>query len=414
MGVVWMYNVYDIRKDRNLYFVLSDRAVDESALVNKTTAVMMFLYYEESLQFYLSYIDEIPAFIDIYFVSSNEKLYLKVKEFVENKIVFVKSKNRGRDVSALLVACKDIALNYEYICFIHDKKRKDYLPEKDFNLWIENLWGNLLGSKNYILNILNVLDTNKELGLLTPPEPIGDRLSTWYDKDNAWGENGRITRQLAENLDLKCDIDLMKPPITFGTAFWAKSDALKKLLEKNWTYEDFDEEPLKDDGTISHAIERVLGYVAQDAGYNTGTVMNASYAEKLICITQEFLSETYHILKTTYGISPLKNLIKKKEELCSFCKENTHVYLYGAGKNGKRCLQLLRIEGYEPEGYIVSEKRECNLVEENLPVKTIDEIDCIDRIGIIITVGMKFQKEVEGTLKLRGIKNYVKYIDCTE
>lgn len=32
------------------------------------------------------------------------------------------------------------------------------------------------------------------------------------------------------------------------------------------------------DGTFSHALERVLPYVVQDAGFYTGTIMNPEYA----------------------------------------------------------------------------------------------------------------------------------------
>jgi hypothetical protein len=54
--------------------------------------------------------------------------------------------NRGRDVSSLLVACKEYVFKYEYLCFIHDKK---------------STW----------------LDEGVDLGLLVPPEPIGKQLS---------------------------------------------------------------------------------------------------------------------------------------------------------------------------------------------------------------------------------------------
>lgn len=407
-----MDNVRDIRKMKNLYFVLSDKIADNHTSSDVRTAIIMFLYYEESLDEYLSYVDKIPSFIDIYIVSNNDRLYINIGQLIKkkkNKIKFINSDNRGRDVSALLVACKGIALSYEYICFVHDKKRKDYISEEDFNLWIENLWGNTIGSKNYILNVLNILDTNKKIGLLVPPEPIGKYLSAWYD--NAWAGDFDLAKQLIEEMDLKCDLDFDKSPITLGTAFWAKNVALKKLFEKNWEYEDFDEEPLKDDGTISHAIERILGYVAQDAGYDTGTVMNTSYAEKLLCISQEYISATYHLLKKTYNISGSGVFLKKKDLICKFCKENAQTYLYGAGKVGKGCLQLLRAEGCEPTGYIVTDSSECVYRVEGLPVRTIDEIDNIEEIGIIITVSAKFLEDIEMNLRRRGIKNYIKYVD---
>ena len=45
-----------------------------------------------------------------------------------------------------------------------------------------------------------------------------------------------------------------------------------------WKYEDFQKEPYKIDGTISHAIERLYCIVAQDEGYFSATVMSDDYA----------------------------------------------------------------------------------------------------------------------------------------
>ena len=58
---------------------------------------------------------------------------------------------------------------------------------------------------------------------------------------------------------------------------------------------------MPDDGTISHALERIFGFAAVDAGYKVKTIMNAQYASKLITILQEKLQ----IRMTGYG--------KKKE-----------------------------------------------------------------------------------------------------
>lgn len=405
-----MKNIYDIRREDNLYFVLQrDSLVCEDINI-KRAAVIIFLYYEDCLDYCLTYIDLIPEYIDIYIVSNNQKIYSSLFHYIKTKkIQLVQSKNRGRDVSGLLVACREIALQYEYFCFVHDKKKKEYITEEDYKLWLDNLWDNTLGSEKYILNVLHTLETNKKIGLLVPPEPIGKDLRAWYD-DNIWGNDFEKAQQLAEELNLKCDLNSEKMPITLGTAFWAKSKALKKILKKNWTFEDFDVEPLKDDGTISHAIERLFGYVAQDAGYYTGTLMNTSYAEKLLCIAQEYLSVSYHLLKNNFNISEFEKYLEvkeKKKELYRFCQKNAQIYLYGAGKVGKLCLHLLRIEGYEPKGFIVTDNVDYIPSVEGIQVKTLDMIDN-NEIGIIIT-SAKFYEDIEKILDMRNVKNYFRF-----
>lgn len=405
-----MKNIRDIRAEKDLYFILPEDIYKEEFMDSANAAVIICLYYENNCKKYLDYIDQIPAEIPVYIVSSNEKLYPVVSQYIINRtdkrIELVKKKNRGRDISALLVACKDIALRYEYICFAHDKKGKSYIPEVEHEQWVDNLWGNTLGSSNYIVNVLHVLKTNKAIGLLAPPEPIGGVLSAWYDA--TWADDFELTRQLAEQLDLNCNLDKSKPPITLGTFFWAKSGAIKKLLKKDWQYEDFDEEPLKDDGTISHAIERLFGYVAQDAGYETGTVMRVSYAQKLLSYSQKYFSFSYKVLKKEYDIINLETFYELEEKVRAYCRSKEKVYLYGAGMVGKQWLHILWSQGCKPDGFLVTNMDSASKPAlEGIPIKRIDEVDDIEMAAIIITVSKHFLSEVEQELRKRGIIQYM-------
>ena len=183
----------------------------------------------------------------------------------------------------------------------------------------------------------------------------------------------------------------------------------KKLFKKKWEYESFDAEPLKDDGTISHAVERILGYVVQDAGYLTGTIMRVSYAEKVLAATHEQIFSMYLLLKEAYSTHNLESLLEKKEIIKKFYAQNKQVYLYGAGKVGKSCLQLMKSIECKPTGYIVTEKNGCDEKIEGIPVKSICEIENIEKVGVIITVGVSSQDEIEKVLKAKGSKNYIKY-----
>ena len=120
-----MRNVFDALYEDNLLHVISEteqsREVTEE--VYKNTAVAVNLYYKETLNYYFSYIKNIPKKIDIYIISSNEQIWGDIEKFahLENNIFLLKKENRGRDISSLLVTLKEIALNKKYICFIFDK-----------------------------------------------------------------------------------------------------------------------------------------------------------------------------------------------------------------------------------------------------------------------------------------------------
>ena len=54
---------------------------------------------------------------------------------------------------------------------------------------------------------------------------------------------------------------------------------MKKLFEYNWKFEDFHAEPMPIDNTLSHGLERLLAYVAHDAGYVAYNIMSSEMAE---------------------------------------------------------------------------------------------------------------------------------------
>jgi lipopolysaccharide biosynthesis protein len=56
-----------------------------------------------------------------------------------------------------------------------------------------------------------------------------------------------------------------------GTMFWARPEALAPLLRLGLTWDDYPLEPLPVDGTMLHALERLLVLVAEHAGYQYAT-----------------------------------------------------------------------------------------------------------------------------------------------
>ena len=61
--------------------------------------------------------------------------------------------------------------------------------------------------------------------------------------------------------------------------FWFRPEALRKLFEYNWKFEDFNKEPMHHDGSLAHVLERLLAYTAHDAGYLACNVMSSEMME---------------------------------------------------------------------------------------------------------------------------------------
>lgn len=408
-----MKNVYDILHEKELMYILSEECTsnnDSSNISAMSIAIAVNLYYEETLGRYLGYIDRIPSYIDVYVISSNAQIWDVMADYVtkHSNVHLIKKENRGRDISALLVEFRKIALQYQYICYVHDKKANyDYLIE-DVEFWIQNLWDNTLKSAGYIKNVIDLMERNEFIGLLVPPNPIGEHMDSWYT--NTWYGNFDNIKKLALELKLNCNLEQEKMPIALGTAFWCRTKALRKLLEREWKYENFQEEPLPKDGTLSHAIERVLPYVAQDAGYNTGVISCVEYSEKMLLKIQKMMTESFKVLERRFGIGNVHQLLnyeKQETVVHNFFTKYEKVYLYGAGAYGKKYLDMLKGLQLEPRGFLATVGHKNSDSYNGYPVFSLDEICVDDNMGIIVTTNYPLQEELENNLKQMGIENYM-------
>lgn len=289
-------NMADIKRLMHLNYILpSNFEIEKPHISSSRIALMMHLYYPELIDSCLKYARSMPENSDLYITVPNERMKEKVQKKVKElslfrKIEVIVIKNRGRDVSALLVGCAPYVSDYDYVCFMHDKKTtqtEPYCVGKSFSY---KCYENNLRSKSYVENVISLFENNPRLGLLTPPPP--NHGSFYGVVGSEWSDNYENTLALARRLGLKVNMCSDKEPIApLGTMFWFKVDAMKKLFEYSWKYDDFPEEPNHWDGTLLHAIERIYPFVVQDAGYYSAWLMSERFAQMEITNLQFMLRE---------------------------------------------------------------------------------------------------------------------------
>lgn len=170
----------------------------------KKIGVFIHLYYEDSVGYYANCIKNIPAGIDLYISYSNEQ----IKEYIQSELKkrgiedcqFISKENRGRDVSALLVAFREIMTGYDYVCFLHDKKAKSELEEEMTEEWIYSPWENMLSCENYIKNVISIFEEREDVGLLLPPYMASRKSTTMLV--NEWAGDYQNAYKLVEKLGL--------------------------------------------------------------------------------------------------------------------------------------------------------------------------------------------------------------------
>jgi len=172
--------------------------------------------------------------------------------------------NRGRDIGAFLTGFDDILSRYAIVGHLHSKRSLFALASVDPTLGErrrEFLWENLLGDLHPMMDIiLDRLATDSDLGIVFAEDT---HLSDW-------DENLEIATKLAIRMGYKASL----PPFfdfPGGTMFWARSEAVAPMFNLKLGWEDYPEEPLPEDGTALHALERLLPFAARCAGFRYAT-----------------------------------------------------------------------------------------------------------------------------------------------
>lgn len=284
------YNIDDIRKAMHLDYVLPSQAINPQTHDRPRSAFIYHVYFMDLLEDTCHYIASLPEETDLYITSTEDKIP-QIREYMQqhgisHQATFIPVINRGRDVSALLVAACPVVLSgkYDVIGFAHDKKSSQNQENGHHGTesqgFAYKLMENTLGSEAYVKNILTLFAENPRLGQVTPPPPY-HALYFAHTIPHDWGANYEITKELLEDrLGIHVPLSPTKPTASaMGSCYWFRVEALKPLFEYGWKYEDFlSEGQMGEDGTISHAIERANGYICQSRGYYPAWVLSDRYA----------------------------------------------------------------------------------------------------------------------------------------
>ncbi len=244
-------------------------------------AVCAHVYYTDMVDELLSLTETIPCGFD--FIATTDAQAKKEsiektvtgRKNVRNVIVRVVEQNRGRDMSSLFITCRDLFLEdrYDLVCRLHTKKSPQ-VAAGVANMFKRHMFENLLNGPGYTTNVLDMFRDQPWIGVAVPPLVH----IAFPTMGHAWFNNRGTAEQLKIALDLKVNFDQDTPVGAFGTMFWFRPKALRKLFAHPWKWSDFNAEPHHIDGGLAHVLERMICYVAQDAGYTTQQILSTHLA----------------------------------------------------------------------------------------------------------------------------------------
>lgn len=261
---------------------VQDPALAQQVCAGRRIALAMHLYFMDMLDQSVAFAAKFPPQTDVFISTNDEKKKRQIEQAFAGQdlhsVTVLVVENRGRDVAAFLCDLAPHLRGYDYVCFMHDKKAIQTRPGSVGASFGYVCNENVCKNAAHVLNVLCEFERDPYLGILCPPYPTHG-LYFMNMCSGGWGPNFENTKQLLKTLRLDVPISGEESPIApFGSVFWFRPNALEPLFAHGWQHSEFPPEPLPQDGTISHAIERVYPFVAQAAGYYPAVVMSRDFA----------------------------------------------------------------------------------------------------------------------------------------
>lgn len=245
-------------------------------------AVFIHAFYAEMMPEFWALIERLPGEAHLFITTATEENAEGIRAFLADKgwpgdagEVRVVEQNRGRDMSSLFITWRDVALSgrYEVALRLHSK-RTPQVSQQVGESFKAHLFDNLMSTEGYVRNVLDLMEREPDIGLVVPPViHVG-----FGTLGHAWYNNKSTLAELAKQMYISVPLDDDTPVAAYGTMYWFRPDALFKMFDWGWKWDDYNAEPHHIDGGLAHVQERLIAYAVQDRGYRTMQVMTPRLA----------------------------------------------------------------------------------------------------------------------------------------
>jgi len=244
-------------------------------------AAVVNIVHPDMTEELLDRIAHLPGDVDVFVTTNEERRADAIRRVLGDRglddvdLRVVPSKE-GKHMSAFLIGCRDVLVEgrYDLIVKLHSKRsaRKSYNASRYFT---RHQLDNLLSSPGYAANIMGLFQREPGLGIVFPPT-IHTGIATM---GSGWGEYRKRAESLIRELRIEVPIDEGAPLAPLGGMWIARPEALARLTETVWEYEDFGPSGAFPKAPLGPAIERLVAHAAGELGYHARTVLNPEHAE---------------------------------------------------------------------------------------------------------------------------------------
>lgn len=372
-NLIRICNHTDLYQKLQLQFILNtgERFVEP----NRNAAVIVNVTMLDSMEYICEYLERIKDVIDIIICVRDMDIY---NAFVAKKYqVYFWSEMKK------LIEKKE----YLYYCLIEDN---DITSSNQFSCvgksLLYNVWENLLCDGTYVNNVIDMLEKNKEIGILTHPVPVHAQYFGKYMR--YWGsEYSEIKGWLQDNA-INCIISKDKIPVVKTNNFWIRSEIIKEAIKYN-----IDKFPY---------YSFLWSFIAQERGFLSGVIETREYAEMSQINQQVYLNKFEQFaIKHVGGEDSFESLMKNmnRDAIHHFTEKFKNIYIYGTGYMAQ---QYKGIVG-DICGYIVSDGQPIQDAETTF---YLSQIEPNEDIGIIVCLNEEHQSQIMPVLARKGFHYY--------
>jgi glycosyltransferase involved in cell wall biosynthesis len=245
--------------------IITPTVNDDAPAGARKIAVHGHFHYPELLPDFIRRLTQNKNPFDLFLTTTTQAKASEIASTVANfdlkNVEIAVGSNRGRDLAPFLQGLRDgLYSDYDVVGHFHGK-RSLHVDSATGERWRNFMWEHLVGGKFAMVDtILRVFVEDPRVGLVFAEDP----------NLNGWDENLEIAEDLAARMKLFQPLP-MHFDFPIGTMFWARPAALSPLIRLNLRDDDFPREPLPIDGTLLHALERIIPFATSEVGFEYAT-----------------------------------------------------------------------------------------------------------------------------------------------
>lgn len=222
--------------------------------LRNSIAIVIHAFYQDILEELIALLTQVSVVPIKLYVTCPRALESSIRQMLAQSFteyVLLPVDNRGRDVLPFLkILPHVVSAGHEVLIKVHTKKSKH---RQDGDVWRRDLYHKLLDD-GAIQHALDLLAAGKGMGVIGPEGHVVPM--SFY-----WGSNAATVERLAARMGVGRE-EVSELNFVAGTMFTARVLALQPLLNLSLSDADFEEEAGQVDGTLAHAIERLISVSA--------------------------------------------------------------------------------------------------------------------------------------------------------